>query len=99
MVHYGVRPIREQNARGPAHQPPGTISQMIEYRDLSGDLFVLAHRYLLPGSRSTPPDPKWLWDMAVEHTPLHSGEREWCDDCPPNMREGKARYRPPVERR
>ncbi|MGH2370170.1 MAG: hypothetical protein ACRDI2_18500, partial [Chloroflexota bacterium] len=96
-VQYEVRPRIETNAPAPAHQPPGTLSQIIEYRDPKGELFVLAHRYLLPGSRSTPPDPKWLWDAVVEHLPRHDPERFWCDDCPPNMRGGKTRYAPSSE--
>ena len=41
--------------------PPGTISEIIRYRDLARNLYVMVHRYVLPDGSlgaSGKPDPK-----------------------------------------
>ena len=44
-------------------EPPGTLSQVLEYYDADGQMLVLVHQYLRPDGTigaSGKPDPKWM---------------------------------------
>ena len=54
-----------------AGMPPGTLSQIIAYRDQKGDELASAHRYLKPDGTlgaSGMPDPKSVMVNGVLHT-------------------------------
>jgi hypothetical protein len=72
-----------------SHEPPGTVSQRIRYRDASGIVLAVAHQFLRPdgsiGGRDGRPDPKILMTPRGRLYTRHADE-ELCDDCPPHIR-------------
>ena len=53
----------KEPGRLPPGEPPGTRSQILDYRDPNGERVVTVHRYLRPDGTlggSGQPDPKWI---------------------------------------
>lgn len=65
------------------NEQPGTLSQIVRYKDARGRTLAVAHRYLRPdgtlgGSGWT--DPKWVLEGAEALAPRH-GDLDSCGDC------------------
>ena len=68
-----VHIVRSRPAPPGANQVPGTLSQMISYRNAQGTEIASAHRYLQPngqlGGTGHRPDPKSMLEGGVLYIP------------------------------
>ncbi len=71
-----VHVVKSRPAPPGANQVPGTLSEMIAYRNKQGIELASAHRYLQPNQQlggSGRPDPKSMLDGGVLYVPWWGG--------------------------
>jgi hypothetical protein len=83
-----VRVIRSNATPPDRGQPPGTVTQFVEYIEVGVGAVARAIQFVMPDGAlggSGLPDPKWLVDGSRVLVPSHNDSQR-CPDCPRRQR-------------